>query len=68
MTTVIAALLSFAIAGPLAVGGWLVAVLVTLAAGSLAFRRIGGYTGDILGANNELTEAAVLVAGVVLTR
>ncbi|HWW85731.1 MAG TPA: adenosylcobinamide-GDP ribazoletransferase [Vicinamibacterales bacterium] len=68
VTTVIAALLSFAIAGPLAVGGWLVAVLVTLAAGSLAFRRIGGYTGDILGANNELTEAAVLVAGVVLTR
>jgi adenosylcobinamide-GDP ribazoletransferase len=68
VTTAIAAALAYTIAGPLAGVSWLAVIAVTIACGSLALERLGGYTGDILGANNELSEAAVLVAGVVLTR
>lgn len=48
---------------------WLVAAagLVTWRTGVAAHRRIGGVTGDVLGANTALVETAVLVAGVFLT-
>lgn len=42
----------------------LVATLITLAIGLLAHRRIGGVTGDVLGACAELTLVVMLLAGV----
>jgi cobalamin 5'-phosphate synthase/cobalamin synthase len=45
----------------------LAALLVTLWMGRAARHRIGGVTGDVFGASVELTEAIVLVSGVVLT-
>ena len=47
---------------------WLAAGAVTLVLGRFCARRLGGFTGDVLGASNELAEVTVLVAGVVLTR
>jgi len=44
----------------------LAAVVVTGASGAYYRRRIGGITGDCLGATNQLTEVAVYFAGVVL--
>ena len=38
------------------------AALVALAVGRLALRRIGGVTGDVLGATIELAECAALLA------
>ena len=45
---------------------WTCAVIVMVALGHTARRRIHGVTGDVLGASVELTEAAVLVAAVFL--
>ncbi len=49
--------------------GWL-ALLVLLIAGSclgwLAMRQIGGYTGDVLGAQEQLGEIAILLVAVAL--
>jgi adenosylcobinamide-GDP ribazoletransferase len=44
-----------------------VAVLMTLAVGRSARRRIGGVTGDVFGASVELTETTVLLGAVLLT-
>ena len=44
----------------------LVAVLTTLAIGLLADRRIGGVTGDVLGACAELTLVVMLLVGVAV--
>ena len=44
----------------------LAAAVVTGASGAYYRRRIGGITGDCLGATNQLTEVAVYFAGVVL--
>jgi adenosylcobinamide-GDP ribazoletransferase len=44
----------------------LAAGVVTGASGAYYHRRIGGVTGDCLGATNQLTEVAVYFAGVVL--
>jgi len=44
----------------------LAALLMTGLSGAYYWRRIGGVTGDCLGATNQLTEVAVYFAGVVL--
>ena len=44
----------------------LTAVVTTVVSGAYFRRRIGGVTGDCLGATNQLTEVAVYFAGVVL--
>jgi adenosylcobinamide-GDP ribazoletransferase len=43
-----------------------VAGAVAVVAGAFAFRRLGGITGDVLGAAAELAETAALVAAVAL--
>jgi cobalamin 5'-phosphate synthase/cobalamin synthase len=45
---------------------WVTVILVTLVVGRLSKRRIGGITGDVMGANVELSEAAVFVVAVAL--
>ncbi len=42
-----------------------VVVLVSVLVGVIAKRRVGGVTGDVLGANIELAEAAVLVVATI---
>lgn len=44
----------------------LVATAVTLFIARFSFRKIGGVTGDVLGANTEVCEAAILFAAVFL--
>lgn len=58
-------LLALVVAAVIVAGGWkgaLAAVVVFLLVRGAALRRLGGVTGDVLGAAVELTEAAVLVA------
>jgi cobalamin 5'-phosphate synthase/cobalamin synthase len=61
-STVLAVLLSLLFPLSLAALSWAAVLLVSLAVGGLARRRLGGMTGDVLGANVELAEASVLVA------
>jgi adenosylcobinamide-GDP ribazoletransferase len=44
----------------------LAAAVMMVASGAYYRRRIGGVTGDCLGATNQLTEVAIYFAGVVL--
>jgi adenosylcobinamide-GDP ribazoletransferase len=65
--TVLAAALSLLV-GPLAAAAcWGAAVSVTAAVGRGSKRRIGGVTGDIMGAASELTEVAVLAVAVAIS-
>ena len=43
-----------------------VAILAALAVGGLALRQIGGHTGDVLGACQQVVEIAVLLTLVIL--
>lgn len=52
--------------GPAGVAAWVVAWSCGQAFGQWCRRRVGGVTGDLLGAANELTEALVLVGGALL--
>lgn len=45
----------------------LVALLISLANARICMRRIGGVTGDTLGANSEICEALILATGSVLS-
>jgi adenosylcobinamide-GDP ribazoletransferase len=69
-TLIMGTLLTVAIVG-IALGVkalWVVlaAVMVTAATGAYYRRRIGGVTGDCLGATNQIAEVAIYFAGVVL--
>jgi cobalamin 5'-phosphate synthase/cobalamin synthase len=46
---------------------WLAVAAATAAFGRFCFRGIGGITGDTLGANVQLSESVVLLAGLVLS-
>jgi cobalamin 5'-phosphate synthase/cobalamin synthase len=54
--------LSFLVPLDFAIRSWAAVLLVSLLVGGLARRRLGGVTGDVLGASVELAEASVLVA------
>ena len=66
VATATAVLLLAAVAGALAVVFGAITVGMTVAAGFVCRRRIGGFTGDTLGATGELTEAAVWLTAVVV--
>jgi adenosylcobinamide-GDP ribazoletransferase len=51
---------------PAAVGASLIAILVAAVSGFYYRRRIGGITGDCLGATTQLTEIAIYFMGAVL--
>lgn len=57
----LAALCALLVAGGLAISLCLIATLATLACIAIARRKIGGQTGDILGATQQVTEIAMLV-------
>jgi len=61
-STVLAASLSLFVPLKLALLSWAAVLLVSFFVGIIARRRLGGMTGDVLGANVELAEASVLVA------
>lgn len=69
--TLIATLLAIAaaivFAGPTGIVLPVVAVIVALAVGQFATTRLGGVTGDVYGAVNELAMMAMLVAASLLT-
>jgi len=44
----------------------LMAVAAAWTVKAVALRMLGGITGDVLGAVNEITEAAILAAGAIL--
>jgi adenosylcobinamide-GDP ribazoletransferase len=46
--------------------GILIASLATIAASTLALRTLGGYTGDALGAIQQVTEVAILLAAAAM--
>lgn len=66
MATAGATLLLAAVAGWRAVAFGAVAGSVTVAVGHACRRRIGGFTGDTLGATGELTESAIWLTAVVI--
>ena len=66
IATASAILLLWAVAGWRALAFGAVAAGVTLAAGRACRRRIGGFTGDTLGATGGLTEAAIWLIAVVI--
>jgi cobalamin 5'-phosphate synthase/cobalamin synthase len=60
--TVLAVSLSLFFPWKLAIFSWAAALLVSVFVGAMARRRLGGMTGDVLGANVELAESCALVA------
>jgi adenosylcobinamide-GDP ribazoletransferase len=68
VATAITALIAIAALRADALMAWPLAALTAAWVASAARRRIGGVTGDVFGASIELTETAVLLCGVVLTR
>lgn len=64
--TIITALLAVSLANWRGGVCWLAALLLTLHNGYLCRRRIGGVTGDTMGANTEIGELAVLLTACAL--
>jgi cobalamin 5'-phosphate synthase/cobalamin synthase len=65
--TAIAGGITFLTSGRVGMAGWVAVVALTGTMGRWFQRRIGGVTGDTLGANAEISEAAVLVVAVGMT-
>jgi cobalamin 5'-phosphate synthase/cobalamin synthase len=68
VATIIAAIITGSVARTQAAPCWLGAIGVTAVIRHLCAHRLGGFTGDTLGANAEITETAVFLIAVVLTR
>ena len=58
----LAVVLSATVIGPAVLVALLSALVATAALGLLASRKIGGQTGDVLGATQQLTETFILLA------
>jgi cobalamin 5'-phosphate synthase/cobalamin synthase len=59
--TLIAAILTFALAGFSGFALWIAPLIVSVLNARFCLRRIGGITGDTMGANSEIVEACVLM-------
>lgn len=68
IATIIAIAVSLGAAGASAVALWAGTLMTVGAVGRLASRQIGGVTGDVFGATVELSETAVLIAGLLVSR
>jgi adenosylcobinamide-GDP ribazoletransferase len=66
--TALALALSFLVGPVAATLCWGVTIATTAAVGRACLRRLGGLTGDTMGAASELTEFAVLAVAVALSR
>lgn len=66
--TTLVAVITFTLAGWHGAICWLAVMLLTWINGRMCMRRINGVTGDTMGANTEICEAAVLLIAVALTR
>jgi cobalamin 5'-phosphate synthase/cobalamin synthase len=66
--SVLALGLVFALAPRAGLSAVVAVAAVSVVVGAIARRRLGGVTGDVLGANVELSEAAALVAAVAVAR
>lgn len=66
MTLALGAILAFAAFGWTVLAGGIVAAAVAAGLGRLALHRIGGHTGDILGAAQQLATVLVLLGAMVL--
>ena len=62
--TAIAGILTVLVGGIAGAAAWLAVAVLTLLTARWFRSRIGGITGDTMGANTELSEAAVLLVGV----
>jgi cobalamin 5'-phosphate synthase/cobalamin synthase len=62
--TLVSAALAAALAPALGAVSWVAVIAVTAVVGAIARKRLGGVTGDVLGANVELSEACALVVAV----
>ena len=65
-TLALASLLIWIGSGPAHLTAWVSAVLFALLWGYYAMRRLGGVTGDVLGASVEVTETLILAMGCFL--
>jgi adenosylcobinamide-GDP ribazoletransferase len=66
MGTIFAVAILGAALGTKALWPFLAAIAITAASGAYYHRRIGGITGDCLGATNQIAEMVVYLAGVIL--
>jgi cobalamin synthase len=68
VATAVAIGISVVVGGRAAAIAWGAAVVSFVLCRAEMGRRLGAFTGDTLGATNEITEAAILMAAVVVTR
>jgi adenosylcobinamide-GDP ribazoletransferase len=68
VATTLAIGISVAFGGRAAAVAWAAAAASFVLCRAAMARRLGGFTGDTLGATSEITEAAILMAAVVATR
>jgi len=67
IATLTALAITFCFAWRSGIASWLVVIGVTVLTGGICRRRIGGVTGDTLGASTEICEVAVLLAGIAIS-
>ncbi len=68
VATAITAIFIFLIAHPNGFICWLIVCVSTAYVANLCLRKIGGMTGDTLGANSEISEVVVFLTAIILTR
>lgn len=68
IATLITAIFTFIFANPGGFICWLIVIMSTIYVANLCLRKIGGITGDTMGANSEISETVVFLTAIILTR